>query len=206
MKKALYTLPLLTLLLLTFASCSEREEAGEYDNWKSRNQHYIDSIATLAHQGRDGWTKMLAYNLIDTVEAKSPDANHWIYIQRLATGTGSYRPQFCDSIRIHYIGRLIPTAEHPQGYVFGKSYVSYTLNEATDVPTLMAVRDNVVGMCTATMHMVEGDQWRIVIPHYLGYGENQNSGSSIPGYSALIFDVKLAKVYRYGIDSGTTWH
>jgi len=53
--------------------------------------------------------------------------------------------------------------------------------------------------------MVEGDRWKIVVPYYLGYGES-SSLTTIPNYSTLIFDVKLARIYKYKIDTDTTWH
>jgi FKBP-type peptidyl-prolyl cis-trans isomerase FklB len=61
---------------------------------------------------------------------------------------------------------------YPYGFNFGKSYSSSTLNETTDVPTLMAVNQNITGFATALMHMVEGDRWKIYIPYYLGYGKD----------------------------------
>ena len=205
MKKISYILSLLTALVL-MASCQENEEAGEYDNWQARNQQYVDSIAKLADNGTDGWTKMAAFTLMDSVERSHPDNNHFIYIQKLEDGTGTSAPLYNDSIRVHYLGRLIPSDSYPQGYIFGKSYSTYTSNAATDVPALMAVKDNIVGFATAVMHMTEGDRWKIVGPYYLGYGTSTYSAASIPGYSALIFDVKLARIYRYQIDTDTTWH
>lgn len=53
--------------------------------------------------------------------------------------------------------------------------------------------------------MVEGDAWKIVVPYYLGYGENDYSSASIPGFSTLIFDIKLARIYRYKVDTDTSW-
>lgn len=189
------------------SSCKEYEEESEFANWQKRNQNYVDSIASLAASGTDGWSRMLAYNLNDSVEALAPNNNHFVYVQKIEQGTGDYSPLFCDSIRVHYMGRLIPTASYPQGYVFGKSYSTYTLNEATDVPVIMPVDKNVVGFATATLHMVVGDRWKIVIPYYLGYGTTVPKDiPDIPGYSALTFDVKLARVFRYGIDVGGDWH
>lgn len=187
-------------------SCQENEEVGEYDNWQERNQHYVDSIARLANSGTDGWSKLIAFTMADTNESVSSNNNHYVYIQKLESGTGTTSPLYNDSIRIHYLGRLIPSASYPQGYIFGKSYSTYTFNEETDVPALMATKDNIVGFATATMHMVEGDRWKIVVPYYIGYGESENSSGNIPGYSTLIFDVKLARIYRYQIDTDTTWH
>ncbi|MCR5312061.1 MAG: FKBP-type peptidyl-prolyl cis-trans isomerase [Bacteroidaceae bacterium] len=194
-------------MALTLVACSETEEESEYVNWQARNQHYIDSIASVCEANEDGcWEKMLAFNLNDSVESVSPNNNHFIYIHKEAAGKGTYSPIYNDSIRVHYLGRLIPSTSYPQGYIFGKSYSTYVLNENTDVPTLMAVSQNIVGFATATLNMVEGDQWKVYIPYYLGYGETDNSTTSIPGYSTLIFDIKLAKIYKYQIDKDTTWY
>lgn len=201
---SLRLLPLLAVILL--CACSEAEETGEFDNWAARNQHYVDSIAELAERGADGWERMTAYNLVGSQDRTDLTANHYVYVKKMVEGTGTCRPQFNDSIRVHYLGRLIPSASWPQGYVFDKSYSGNVFNERTDVPTLMSVKNNVTGFATATMHMVEGDRWKLVIPYPLGYGVAANSSAGIPGYSALVFDVDLARVYRKDIDLDTTWH
>ena len=203
MNKIFYILPILALL---FCACQESDEAGEYDNWPSRNQHYVDSIAALADAGTDGWTKMIAFDLISTDERPDLNTNHYIYVKKLEAGTGDRKPEFNDSIRIHYLGRFIPTMSYPEGRVFGKSYTNSTPNEAIDVPALMAVNANVTGIATAVMNMVEGDKWKIVVPSYLGYGSAGYTSASVPGSTTLIFDVKLARIYKYKIDTDTTWH
>lgn len=206
MKKLLFIISILTLatsLSTLTTSCSEIEEVGEYDNWKERNQAYIDSIANLANSNKDGWKKIVAYNLNDSVENAAGNTNHFIYVQKIGQGTGTYQPQFKDSVRVHYMGRLIPSENYAEGLVFDKSYSKNTLNEATDVPALLGVSGTVVGFSTALQYMVVGDSWRVVIPYYLGYG-GEDSGK-IPAYSALIFDIKLARTYRLGIDTNTSW-
>ena len=204
MKKILYILPMLALLVL--ASCSEKDEVGEYENWQARNLHYVDSIANLANNGTNGWSKMIAYNLVSTTENPDLDNTHYIYIQKLEDGTGTRMPEYNDSIRVHYLGRLIPSTSYSQGYVFGKSYSTYTFNEATDVPAIMGVSGNATGFTTAVMNMVEGDRWRVVVPYYLGFGTEDYLTASIPAYSTLIFEMKLARIYKYKIDTDTTWH
>ena len=205
MKKLFHLLPLFAALIF-LASCNEKNEADEYENWQARNQHYVDSIAVLAANGTDGWTRILSYKLVEK-EGESLTNNCYIYVQKLENGDGERKPEFNDSVRAHYLGRLIPSASHAQGTVFGRSYKTYALNEETDVPALLpAAGNNVVGMATAFMHMVEGDRWKVVIPYDLGYGESTYSTAGIPGYSTLIFDVKLARIYRYQIDTDTTWH
>lgn len=209
MKRLLLIISILTCTFSTLTlttSCSENEEVGEYDNWKERNQHFVDSIAALASSGTDGWEKFVAYNLDSAYEASVHNTNHYIYVKKIEEGKGEYNALYNDSVRVHYLGRLIPTAAYPQGYIFDKSYSSYALNEATDVPTPFMVRAVVTGFTTALLHMVEGDRWQVVIPYYLGYGDTSSSETGMEGYSTLIFDIKLARIYKYRKDTNTSWH
>ncbi len=204
----------LASMTLGIASCAEVEEENEYVNWRERNVAYIDSIAKVCDKNADGrWTKMVSYTLNDSVESLNPNNIHYIYIHKLEDGNGTTHPLYKDSVRCHYLGRLIPSKSYPKtatnegGYIFDKSYSTYTANEETDVPTLFGVNGFAVsGFATATLHMVEGDKWRVYIPYYLAYGESDNTTSGIPGYSTLIFDIKLAKIYRFGIDTNTNWY
>ena len=186
-------------------SCKESEAAGEYDNWQERNQAYVDSVASLARQGIGGWTRILAYTYQQEYADATGDNNVYVYMQRTERGEGTFSPVFTDSVRVHYRGRLIPSASYPEGYVFGQSYTTDTINAATAVPTIFSLSENVVGFCTALQEMVEGDVVHLVIPYSLGYGKNTNSTSNIPAYSTLIFDAKLIKIYRYKIDNNTGW-
>ena len=196
----------LCLLCVLCVSCKESKAEGEYDNWQERNQHYVDSIATLARQGTDGWTRTLAYYYQQAyAEANPYDNNIYVYTKKLESGTGTLKPVFTDSVRVHYRGRLIPSVSYPEGYVFGQSYTTSTVNTATAVPTIFALSQNVAGFCTALQDMVEGDAVHIVIPYPLGDGPTTNSSGNIPAYSTLIFDAKLVKVYRYKIDKDTGW-
>ena len=193
--------------LCTFCvSCKESKAESEYDNWLARNQVYVDSIASLAKQGVGGWTRTLAYYYQQPYADANPyDNNIYVYTQKLKSGTGTQKPVFTDSVRVHYRGRLIPSANHPQGYVFGQTYTTDTINSATAVPSIMALSQNVAGFCTALQDMVEGDEVHMVIPFLLGYGSSTNSTANIPAYSTLIFDTKLVKVYRFKIDNNTGW-
>lgn len=205
--KKLFHFPPLFAALIFLASCSEKDEVGEYDNWQARNQHYVDSIASLADAGRDGWTKIIAYNLNTREPRPDLNNNYYIYVQKLEKGTGDKLPENNDSVRVHYLGRLIPSMSYTQGNVFDKSYSTYTFNEETDVPKLMPVTNSIItGFSTAVMHMVEGDRWKVVVPYYLGYNPKVNPSSMVPDYSALIFDIKLVRIYKYKKDKDTTWH
>ena len=87
------------------------------------------------------------------------------------------------------------TAVHPDGLVFDQTYKTRELDPATNVPTSLTVGNTVVGYATALQEMVVGDIWRIYIPYDLGYGSVKKSGSAIPVYSTLIFDVNVTKIY-----------
>ncbi len=202
---------LFTLLLTT--SCDEKEEVGEYDNWQERNALYVDSIADLARNNSQGWTQIKGYVMGDSLGNNAAN-EYYLYVQKLETGKGRYdestgdyvriTPSDKDSVRVHYCGRLIPTDLFPTGQVFDKSYNSATLNEETDVPALMATIGTIPGFATALEYMTEGDRWIVVIPQFLAYGSQ--TSTSIPAYSTLIFDMKLARIYRYKIDTNTSWH
>lgn len=205
-KKYFGFLAVMAIGLFVFASCDEQDEVYEYEGWQTKNEHFIDSIATVAKINADGsWKIYKAYNMGDSLDFNGP-ATYYIYVQELEHGTGTYKPMFNDSVRVHYMGQLIPSPSYPKGYVFDKSYATNVLDEETDVPALMGVNSTVVGFSTAVMNMVEGDRWRVIVPYYLGYGEDDYSSASIPGYSTLIFDIKLAKIYRYQIDTDTSWY
>lgn len=212
MKKLLYILILFSFnfSLFILTSCSEKEEVGEYDDWQQRNAAFIDSIAKVCDKNADGkWERICSFNLNDSIEALAPNNMHYIYVHKLEDGNGSYKPLYNDSVRAHYLGRLIPSSSYSEGKIFDKSYSTYKLNELTDVPTLFGVNAGtnalVYGFSTALMHMKEGDNWRVYIPSYLGYGSSESS-STIPAYSTLIFDIKLARIYKYKQDTDTSWH
>jgi FKBP-type peptidyl-prolyl cis-trans isomerase FklB len=197
---------LLPLALCLF-SCTEKDEEGEYDNWRERNQQFIDSIAQVAATNADGtWAIYKAYNIGDDSTLYIGQTNYFIYVKKLEKGTGTTYPMYADSVRIHYSGRLIPTMQHPQGYCFGKSYSTNELNEDTDVPTIFCVNRNLTWFTTALIHMHEGDRWIVYVPYYLGQGDKDYTNGKIPAYSSLIMDVKLAKIYRSKIDKDTSWH
>jgi len=188
----------------TFVSCQETEAISDYDNWEQRNQIYVDSIAKVCAENADGnWVRYCAYNRDELVESTKGNNNHYVYVHKNVNGKGSYSPQFNDVVRIHYLGHLIPSDMYKNGYIFDRSYNGYTLNEKTDVPNQFSVNNLVVGFTTALMNMVEGDDWTVYIPNELGYGD---ASTPVHSYSTLIFNVKLAKIYKYGIEEDYTWY
>ena len=69
MSKKIYLFSLV-LLALAFTACSETETVDKYDNWRSRNESFIDSVAmclkrelTLCYYGLK-WNKAMIIFII----------------------------------------------------------------------------------------------------------------------------------------------
>lgn len=205
MNHRLFTAFVISALAILATSCTEKGEVDEFADWEGRNAAYIDSIAKTARLNADGkWMRLKAYTLGDSTSLYEGNNNFFIYAHKQKEGSGTITPMFNDTVRVHYSGRLIPSESYPQGYNFDKSYSGSQLNELTDVPAIGRTGNYIVGFTTALLNMKEGDRWTIYIPSYLAYKDNEDS--KIPKYSTLIFDIQLARIYRYGIDTDTSWH
>lgn len=184
-------LPVLAVFFLV-AACEETKETDEYAHWQTRNDAFIDSIARVASSNADGkWMRILSFKLNEKdIDGSTTtwENSKYVYCHVEQTGTGTESPLFSDTVLVNYRGRLIPTSEHPYGYVFEQSYKG-ELNPATNVPGKFCTGGVVVGWSTALMRMHDGDIWRVYIPYDLGYGTSKKS--DIPAYSTLIFDINL---------------
>lgn len=196
MNKFLY-FSILLLGSLGFASCTEtKEDLEEFGNWQYRNETYFNDIYQKAKSDTKDYKIIRSWSLEEGV-ATSPDDN--IVVQVINQGAGSGCPLYTDSVRVHYEGRLIPSATYTSGYVFDKTWTG-DYNLATMHPTTFCVSALVDGMTTALMNMHIGDRWRVYIPYKLGYGTTTSSSTSIPAYSTLIFDLTLVSYYRVNTD------
>ena len=97
----------------------------------------------------------------------------------LTEGTGR-SPKATDTVRCHYHGTLI------DGTVFDSSY-------QRNQPADFGLNQVIAGWTEGVQLMKEGAKYRLYLPYHLAYGEH-GAGSTIPPYSALIFDVELLKV------------
>ena len=109
-KKILFALSFV-FALIGFSGCSENVAEEEYENWRPRNEHFIDSIASLARSGKDGWEMIKSYNLSDSL-GKNGQNIYYIYVQKLEKGAGTTYPEYNDSVRVHYLGRLLPSKSY----------------------------------------------------------------------------------------------
>jgi FKBP-type peptidyl-prolyl cis-trans isomerase FkpA len=97
----------------------------------------------------------------------------------ISEGTG-LRPQAEDTVQVHYRGTLVDGTEFDSSYSRGE-------------PTEFSLNQVIPGWTEGIQLMTVGSTYRFYIPSDLAYGEN-GAGSSIPPYSALIFEVELLSV------------
>lgn len=179
---------LLASLFLLCACSESTSDDGEYDNWQQRNEQFLSAVASDSLL-QPGWQRIKNYSLNPYTEGNATD---YIYVKVIGSGdpTGA-RPAFTDSVRVAYQGRLIPSKSYPQGKVFDGT-VFGTYNDATNANTkfLLSSSAMISGFSTALQHMRRGDHWRVYIPAELAYGAT-GSGTTVPAYSLLIFEMTL---------------
>ncbi len=197
MRKSLQTASFSALVIFVLASCSTSGKQDEYHDWQKRNEDFISGISAKADKSitpdeavEGDLFRILQY---DMDPSKEHSISNYVYCEVIQSGSGSGHPVLTDSISIHYRGRLMPTDEHPDGFIFDQSYNTPEASPFLSVPKEFVVSGLVKGMTTALQNMSEGDAWRLYIPYQLGYGSS--SRNEIPAYSTLIFDVTLVKFW-----------
>ena len=184
MNKKIYLLPLLLLVALFTTSCEETKEVGKYDNWQARSEAFIDSIAdvyaaqTPATPDKD---RLYAY-------VNEYDLSQTIYVKKLPLAEDAVlgeTPLYTSKVSVYYRGSL-----------FNKEVFEETFSGAN--PELFGstaefkVNEVIAGWTWALQHMRVGERWMIYIPWKSAYGSSPKT--SIPAYSALVFDVKLNNI------------
>ena len=186
-------------MLFVLLSCSKDDDDATLQTlvqWQQSNDNYFLSLEKKYAACTDGsWKKFKSYTLgADSVKGGAFD---YVYAQVIESAEDplAATPDYTDSVRVSYQGRLIPTSSNPQGTVFGGTvYGDY--NPQRNGTTKFAVSSLVFGFATALMHMQIGDTWRVYVPSYLGYGTT--ASSAIPANSTLIFDVTLVDIGKPG--------
>ena len=182
---------LFTLLLL-LASCKEENDVvEEFPNWQSTNDAFFSNLVseTQAAIAAGDKSKELfpCYTLPD--KGYTCDYSDYIVVEKLESGIETKSPMFTDTVEVHYVGKLLPSAnKYKDGYEFDRSYYG-VFNPLTATPVQLAVNGTVKGFATVLMKMHRNDHWRVYLPYQLGYGTS--ASGSIPAYSTLIFDLRL---------------
>jgi len=191
-KKIQPTLKFFFIVALTIVgiltSCSESKETSKYDNWQEKNETFIDSLATVVENGTDSSLKKLV--------PISSDNRYFVYYKVKESGPTTdnegkaiQSPFYTSKVSVFYRGTLI------NNEFFDGNFSGTNPNTDFEIPMTFDVYKLVNGWTEVLQHMVPGDRWTIYIPYQLGYGK---SGSNkIPGYSTLIFDIKLVGITEY---------
>lgn len=207
-------LPVLSILMALFASCSEKEETwSPYYNWAERNDQWYQEIADSAHkaiaeakaQYGEDWEKHCEWrmfgSLLRDTDEKSP-LDDSICVHIVQSGDGTFSPTYSDSVRLNFRGWTMKTEYltdngNKDAYmaVFTQTYYG-DYNPQTAAPQTMAVSNTIEGFCTALQYMVTGDDWLIYIPQKLAYGSSATVG--IPSYSTLLFRIHMVGAYENG--------
>ena len=177
------------LVALVFSACSESaSDDDEYANWQVRNEQYLAAVVNDSLK-KAGWQRIKNYSLNPDTEGKTTE---YIYVKVIESGDPSGdQPAFTDSARVAYQGRLIPSKTYPEGKVFdGTVFGTYNNKTNANAKFLISNSSMISGFSTALQHMRRGDHWRVYIPTELAYGAT-GSGTSVPAYSLLIFEMTL---------------
>ena len=199
MKRFLAFSVLFASVLVSLVSCGETKEADDHANWQKRNADFIAQIAsqcgdlTPETAAENQMFKLLSYELDPE---KQWGNGSYIYCKVLRKSADTLSPHFTDSIRINYRVRLMPTDNYPEGQVMDRSFMTPDLDPDVNIPSSFLVSDLMTGAATAAMHMHRGDFWLLYIPQALAYGKEGKS--TIPAYSALVFEINLTEIARTG--------
>ena len=175
-KYGLYLI-MLAATLFCATSCSD-EEDNHLERWMIANQNAFNAIKTNP----------------EYKELKSPGNEGSIYYKVLKEGDGTDPIYYTSTVECYYKGWLVenyPEIKVEKGHVFDKKLFD------DGEPFSFTPNSVIGGWKTALQHMKKGDKWEIWIPYQLGYGR-AGSGTSIPGYSTLVFEVEVISVK--GID------
>ena len=201
---------------LAVTACSSDETTDSvYENWAARNSAAFSDTLSMARtaiaqakaQYGDAWTEHTPWRVFGNYTLGTggkPPANDSLVVRVVnshlsaAEALKAPRPLYTDTVRVAYMGRLMPTSANPAGKVFDYSgpskLESDVFNPSLGTASKFAVSNLVVGFTTALQQMHVGDRWRIFIPAKSGYGNAAHT--SIPAGSMLIFDLQLQQFWR----------
>ena len=191
---------LLPLAALLFASCEEVQEASKYDNWQSRNEAFIDSIAretgdVLVATEEDALNMPVGKMFKVMLNSASVSGRAvYVYCRKVKANPSGRRPLYTETTSLYYCGSLI-TGDVFEGNFVGYTAVDQILSGDKNPTEFDAPRDFTVSGWLWTdpiQFMREGERWLMYFPWEGAYGESGKD--NIPGYSVLTFDVDFVEI------------
>ncbi len=193
MNKKIFFAPLLLLLLL-LTSCEETKEASKYDNWRARNEQFIDSLYNV-------YTTQPDRGGLDSIHLLTAPYNY-IFYKKLTPVSDLpgyvYNPSELpfdqsSAVEMYYKGTNI-LKERFDGFKGDNPTVF-----DSPITFTVAYGSVIVGWWEVLQRMGLGERWEVYIPWEFGYGSNGNNG--ILGYSTLIFDMQVYKIKNLAIQA-----
>ena len=198
MRRTFYLLAV-ALLAVAFAACEETEEVGRYDNWRARNDAFIDSLAQVFEQGTDpalqrfnlfvNSSDYIYYKSKTPVESEAQNTDPEVY---------GHRPVYGTTVRVYYKG-VNMLGERFDGFYGDNPNIDsdgeVNVNEGETNPVSFSMSALVTGWQEALQRMTVGERWEVFIPWEYGYGsrdrEDTSGNVTVRAYSTLIFDIQL---------------
>lgn len=181
MSKKIYFFSLV-LLALAFTACSETEESTKFDNWRARNEAFMDSLQTVYDTAPDHGDLEYITPMINT-NVKI------FYKKKIEKETGD-KPLFTETVSVYYRGSYIFNEK------FDENFSGVDPNVNFDQPSSFLIQNfyssGVSGWADILQNMRVGERWLTYIPWQVAYGSSDND--AIPGYSTLIFDIQLQSI------------
>lgn len=187
------------LLAVALAACEETEEAGRYDNWRARNDAFIDSLAQVFEQGTDPTLQRFSLFVNPSgyiyYKAKTPVESE---AQNTAPEVYGHRPTYGATVRVYYKG-VNMLGERFDGFYGDNPNIDsddeVNVNEGETNPVSFSMSALVTGWQEALQRMTVGERWEVFIPWEYGYGsrdrEDTSGNVTVRAYSTLIFDIQL---------------
>lgn len=216
------TLSLLFLFLcgMAFTACEETTEPTAYDNWRERNDAFIDSLAAIASENFLVWR-----NPETRVTTNVPDMNvgelYAIEVQDGGTSAGlayTYAKKLVDNFdgtRLLYTdnANIFMHCSYINGQSVLSNFEGYTALDQLipqnpvemcwpslfDEPSTFDIDNDARipnGLAWVLQFARTGERWLIYVPYNVGYGVNDSSisGVSIVGSSVLTYDVIIDRI------------
>ena len=222
MRKSFLLFPLFSLLLLAFVACEETEEPTAYDNWRERNDAFIDSLRAIAGENYLVWnhpdtrvsTEVPAMNVGELYAVQVQDGGtnvnpyRYAYAKKLVDNPEGTRLLYTDEVNMYYRGTYINGEEFDgnfDGYGALDQQIPLDVEQMKwptdfDEPVTFSPGSMIGGVKWVLQMARTGERWIIYVPYYnnVGYGESDytplGSSATIPAYSALTFDFVIGDI------------
>lgn len=206
MRRALYSIFMLVAFAV-FISCEKEESKVTVTPWGKKNIEFMDSLEVAYQYQQKHLNEIVEgdtlYKLIPQYDVRYP-----IYYKKMAVKEGyvgvGESPKFNDYATVYYKGRLIDGTQFDSNFKGEYPDSELDISSTFLVSGLQASSSGIIYGWTEILQVMrpallsegkKGDFFRVYIPYQQAYGV---SGSgTIPGYSALVFDINLVSFTSY---------